>query len=445
MLSDRMTACAGFLLLAMLFLLVSISDNSEAATYTVDNLGGADYTNITQAVDNASAGDTIKVAARTYHDAVEVDKRLTIVGGNHGVDKGDLYDCDSGDLVTRYRFEDGAGGTAYDDVWCGDLNGDIEGASWTTGIWDYALDFDGSNDYVEIDHDSAFNVSAVSVSAWINLDDNDTSNLIIVSTFGDYGDGSTDKGGYELKITSDANLRFRYGYGNGYSYCTSSSEIAENKWYLVTATHDGSSTIKLYINDELDTTCTGGHSLSSNLNPLLIGSADWDNSGTPERDWFDGTIDEVALWSDVLTASEVEILHWGGSSAKPIVNASNGGYAFKVTADSAWLKYFEVQYSGPDLGDSSGDGGVIVNGADSVKISEFYFKYNRHAIKVIQSDDVEIYGTHIWYSGGALKKGLLAYESNNLFLNYGYYSSASEAGIHLLHGQGIRMHHLTIY
>ena len=120
MISDRRTVCAGFLLLAMLFLLVSISDNSEAATYTVDNLGGADYTNITQAVDNASAGDTIKVAARTYHDTVMVNKSLTIVGGNHGVSLGDIYDChfDSGDLVALYNFDENGGSTVSDNVWC---------------------------------------------------------------------------------------------------------------------------------------------------------------------------------------------------------------------------------------------------------------------------------------------------------------------------------------
>ena len=86
MVSDKRTACAGLLLLAALFLLVLVTPDSEAATYTVDNIDdGADYSNITQAVDNASAGDTIRVAARTYYDAVDVDKRLTIIGGNYDI------------------------------------------------------------------------------------------------------------------------------------------------------------------------------------------------------------------------------------------------------------------------------------------------------------------------------------------------------------------------
>ena len=177
---SRLTNFA-LLLLATLLFLVFVSDESEAATITVDKFGGADYTNITQAVDNASASDTIKVAARTYHDTVEVDKTLTILGGNEGVDAGAIFDpsCNSGELVARYRLDENGGSDIDDDIWCDDLDGDVEGASWATGVWESGLDFDGSNDYVEIDHDSAFNVSEVSISAWINLDDNDKSLLIL--------------------------------------------------------------------------------------------------------------------------------------------------------------------------------------------------------------------------------------------------------------------------
>ena len=92
MVSNIRNVFAGFLLLVAFFFLISISDSSEAATYTVDNFNdAADYSNITHAVENASAGDTIRVASRTYNDAVNVDKRLTILGGNYDVDMAGLY------------------------------------------------------------------------------------------------------------------------------------------------------------------------------------------------------------------------------------------------------------------------------------------------------------------------------------------------------------------
>ena len=97
---------AGLLLLVAMLFFVFVSDDSEAATHTVDKFGGSDYSNITQAVENASAGDTIRVAAREYHDAVHVNKKLTLIGGNYGVDLGDLYDCNDGDLVARYHLNE---------------------------------------------------------------------------------------------------------------------------------------------------------------------------------------------------------------------------------------------------------------------------------------------------------------------------------------------------
>ena len=54
---NRLLNASLLLLVAMLFV-VFASEDSEAATHTVDKIGGSDYTNITHAVENASAGDT---------------------------------------------------------------------------------------------------------------------------------------------------------------------------------------------------------------------------------------------------------------------------------------------------------------------------------------------------------------------------------------------------
>ena len=123
---------AGLLFLVALLFFVFVSEDTEAATYTVDEFGGSDYTNITQAVENASAGDTIKVASRTYHDNVEVNKKLTITGGNYGVNLEHLYDChfDSGDLVAHYSFDENGGSDASDGVWCNNLDGDELKCVW---------------------------------------------------------------------------------------------------------------------------------------------------------------------------------------------------------------------------------------------------------------------------------------------------------------------------
>ena len=156
MVLNKRTACAGLLLLAALFLLTFVADNSEADVIDVDIFGGSDYTNLTQAVENATAGDTIRVAARTYYDTVLVNKQLAILGANDGgsgTDPGNIFgpSCDSGNLVARYKFDETSGNESADETWCNDLEGVVEGALWETGVWENGLDFDGSDDYVRVD------------------------------------------------------------------------------------------------------------------------------------------------------------------------------------------------------------------------------------------------------------------------------------------------------
>ena len=41
------------------------------------------------------------------------------------------------------------------------LEGSLEGgASWQSGIWENGIELDGDGDYIEVDHDSAFNLTA---------------------------------------------------------------------------------------------------------------------------------------------------------------------------------------------------------------------------------------------------------------------------------------------
>jgi hypothetical protein len=309
---------------------------------------------------------------------------LTIVGGHYGVELGDLYGCDS-DIVTHYRFDENGGDTIYDSNWCedwDDLEGDVDGASWTTGFWDGALDFDGDNDYVEIDHTSVFNVSAVSISAWINLDDNDTDRRVIVSNF----NNDDDDAGYELQVYDNAKLRFLFGYGTDFGTCISDTEIEEDRWYHVAGIYTGS-TIKLYINGELDNSCIYNEDLTSSSNDVLIGASDHNDDGNLDNH-FDGTIDDVAIWGAALTLTEIERIFWGGEDYRPIVNASNGGYSFKLSVDNTQLKNFEVQYGGSEGSDSAqyGDAGVRIYTADSVKLYNVVSKYNKHGIRIWSSE-----------------------------------------------------------
>ncbi len=67
--------------LTMLVLL--LAGGAGAATITVNASGGAMYTRIQDAVNAASDGDTIMVAAGTYNENVVVNKSVSLIGARN--------------------------------------------------------------------------------------------------------------------------------------------------------------------------------------------------------------------------------------------------------------------------------------------------------------------------------------------------------------------------
>lgn len=71
----------------ILALILSLVGSADAATWTVDDSGGANYMRIQDAIDNASVGDTILVYSGTYYENVNVNKQLVLHGIDNGSDK----------------------------------------------------------------------------------------------------------------------------------------------------------------------------------------------------------------------------------------------------------------------------------------------------------------------------------------------------------------------
>ncbi|MCJ7423777.1 right-handed parallel beta-helix repeat-containing protein [Candidatus Bathyarchaeota archaeon] len=74
-------------------------------------------------------------------------------------------------LVGCWKFDEGAGTTAYDSSGNGNNGTLVNGPTWAAGKYGEALSFDGVNDYVEIAGNTDLNpyTSDWTVSAWVNL------------------------------------------------------------------------------------------------------------------------------------------------------------------------------------------------------------------------------------------------------------------------------------
>ena len=146
------------------------------------------------------------------------------------------------------------------------------------------------------------------------------------------------------------------------------------------------------------------------------------------------TLDDVTLWNDAITSSDIEKIYWGGDFVRPVVNASGGDYVFKLAAAESQLKFFEAQYSGSTSGDSDGDAGVLIT-ADEVQLHHNQFRYNTFGVRIVSSDDVQLHYTYMHCDYSSLDRGIISYSSDNLLVYGGDFHCADEFGIVILYGE----------
>ena len=124
-------------------------------------------------------------------------------------------------------------------------------------------------------------------------------------------------------------------------------------------------------------------------------------------------------------------MHWSGDgSYYPIIDADDGDYSFKITADDVVIRKFEVHDAGSD-GGSPGDAGVVVDGADDVTLDKIISKGNTKGIWLDDADGAKIYTVTI--TCDEHHTGLYIYASDNIVVDGGYYYCTDNYGIHSLY------------
>jgi len=197
------------------------------------------------------------------------------------------------------------GGTAVEDV-CGDCGGDAENEDECN----FALSFDGVDDYISINDSYELNPNFYTIAAWIKHDSPSTnySGIVAKQPGGDSG--------YLLQLTSGYAIQTVVSSGNTYIYVNSGLQLNANEYYYVVSTFNGYA-LKLYINGNLHGEINYiGSNIPNNVD-LTIG---W-RAGGPE--YFKGMIDEVAIWDQALIDNEITALYNSGSGLSAESNSGN--------------------------------------------------------------------------------------------------------------------------
>jgi len=210
-------------------------------------------------------------------------------------------------LNASWHFDEGEGTTAYDTSGNdndGTLTNMDSATDWIDGKYGKALDFDGSNDYVNCGNDESLNITdAITVEAWVKPEVSDSTFRPVVSKY----QSSENQRSWWLGHYS-GNWRF-YISNDGSNTKFVQTSLSLNTWQHIVAlfnpsSESGNDTF-IYLNNVLkDSINTSYSSLYSNDVNVYIGEYNIGNGYN-----FNGTIDEVRIYNRGLTTEEISDLY----------------------------------------------------------------------------------------------------------------------------------------
>ena len=213
-----------------------------------------------------------------------------------------IYGSDYG-TVLRLDFEEGVGTTVYDSGPYGN-DGIITDATWESGKYGEALNFDGINDIVIVPHDASltFTTSDFSFAFWIKPDDFDVQGHIIWK-------GIWGTSGYMVALQTTARL-YLYTFHTGAPEQSYSDILTAGIWTHVVIVRDGA-VATFYFNGVDATAYYETHiNPASNTEDILIGKG-----GPAAPTLFDGILDEVRIYNRALSIEEVKTI-WLSTTSK---------------------------------------------------------------------------------------------------------------------------------
>lgn len=163
------------------------------------------------------------------------------------------------------------------------------------------LSLDGTNDQVTISSLSVNGFSGITFEAWVyprtfnpQAADDCISNVVADANTGALlriGDNDAS----ELQANDVA--QFVVITSSGLKKCNGTTQLPANQWHHLAGTYDGAS-VKLYVNGVLERTVAHTGTLSTASTTIWLG-------GASTARFLDGLLDEVRIWSDARTESEI--------------------------------------------------------------------------------------------------------------------------------------------
>ncbi len=188
----------------------------------------------------------------------------------------------------------------------------LTGASGLEASEDYALRFDGVNDYVQVPYTAgAFPSAVVTLTAWIRIPASTGRRMCI---FNRGEDSSSDLGSWRLDVFPTGSLQVAIeDCSDGDGFYNVAADLDDGQWHHVAATRERNGILKVYVEGRLMASFTGTRSPCDQSRQKLTIGAEWAREGGL-RTFFQGEIDNVSMWGVALTDADIQEIFDNGIS-----------------------------------------------------------------------------------------------------------------------------------
>jgi|GEM_PF-788793 len=295
--------------------------------------------------------------------------------------------------VGYWNFGEGTGTTANDisgNGNTGTLNG-MDNNDWVLGKESsWALDFDGSDDRIEIVHDSILSLTNMTLSLWLKTTHTGNDQGIL-SKYDVHGE-------WNYQIYSDTNGKINYNIGSDDVWeatLVSNTAINDGQWHHVETVYD-SSNMYIYIDGNLDNSVAETRTPGFGGYAAYIGTCTYDDGVTLVYDesdtTFTGQLDEIKYFNYARTPAQIAwdynkgkpVGHWllddgEGTTAIDTSGNSNDGTLTSMDPATDWLDGSDCKFEG--CLDFDGDDDYVgpisvdswIRNVDTVSIAGWYY------------------------------------------------------------------------